>query len=203
MTVTPDPTDQAATAERPIRAVGLSGSLRAGSLNTALLTNVVALAAPSIEIGVFDRVGNIPLFDADIADTGDPPAVAELRAAIRASDALVVVTPEYNFGVPGVLKNALDWVSIPPGSSGLEGLPVAILGASPGLLGTARAQTQLRSLFVFTQSHVVNFPEVFVTRAASRFDNNGRLTDEVTSRLIGRLLTNLAWLVRQLGPRAQ
>jgi chromate reductase len=183
----------------PLRAVGLSGSLREGSLNTALLRNVARLAAPSIEVEVFDRVDEIPLFNSDIADSGDPGPVAALRAAVRAADALVICTPEYNFGVPGVLKNALDWLSVPAGRSGMENLPVAILGASTSILGTARAQTQLRSLFLFTQSHVVNFPEVFLTRADTRFDADGQLVDKVAIRLIGTLLTNLSWLVDRVG----
>ena len=118
-----------------------------------------------------------------MAAGGDPPPVAALRAAIRASEALVIATPEYNYGVPGVLKNALDWVSMPPGASGLEGRVVAIMGASPSILGTARAQTQLRQLFVFTRSHVVTHPEVFVTKADQRFDADGLLTDPGATKL--------------------
>lgn len=183
----------------PVRAVGLSGSLRSGSFNTLLLANAVALAPPELEIDVFDRLREIPLFDADLAEQGDPPAVAALRRAIVGSEALVVATPEYNYGVPGVLKNALDWVSIPPGRSGLEGRTVALMGASPSILGTARAQTQLRQLFVFTQSHVVPSPEIFVTKADTRFDGEGRLTDTGATKLIGRLLANLVDLTVRLG----
>lgn len=190
-----------ATAQ-PVRAVGLSGSLRRESFNTMLLANAVQIGRPWVEIEVFDRIRDIPLFDADVADEGDPPAVAALRAAIRSSDAVVIATPEYNYGVPGVLKNALDWVSLPPGEGGLEGKPVAIMGASTSILGTARAQTQLRSLFVFTRSHVVNFPEVFVTRAATRFDSSGALTDRVATMLVGHLLTSLVALTHQLNGAA-
>jgi chromate reductase len=185
----------------PIRAVGLAGSLRAGSYNRLLLGNAIRLTPESLDITVFDRIGEIPAFDEDVAAGGDPPAVAALRRAIRGSHALVIATPEYNYGVPGVLKNALDWVSIPPGESGLEGRVVAMMGASPGILGTARAQTQLRQLFVFTQSHVVTHPEVFVTKAHQRFDENGELTDPGATKLIGRLLGNLVELCQKLSGR--
>jgi len=182
-----------------IRAVGLAGSLRAGSYNRLLLDNAIRLAPASLEITVFDRIGEIPPFNEDVAAAGDPPPVAALRSAIREGQALVIATPEYNFGVPGVLKNALDWVSVPAGASGLEGRVVAMMGASPSILGTARAQTQLRQLFVFTQSHVVTHPEVFVTKAHQRFGADGRLTDPGATKLIGRLLVNLVDLSQRLG----
>lgn len=182
----------------PVKAVGLAGSLRTGSYNRLLLANAIRLAPPSLEITPFDHIDEIPAFNEDVAAVGDPPAVAALRSAIRGSQALVIATPEYNYGVPGVLKNALDWVSLPPGKSGLEGRVVAMMGASPSILGTARAQTQLRQLFVFTQSHVVTHPEVFVTKAHQRFDGAGELTDPGATKLIGRLLANLVELCRQL-----
>jgi chromate reductase, NAD(P)H dehydrogenase (quinone) len=182
----------------PVKAVGLVGSLRRGSFNRRLLESACLLAPDDLEIEVFDGIGDIPLFNEDVAEGGDPPAVAALRQAITAADALVIATPEYNYGVPGVLKNALDWVSIPAGHSGMEGRTVAMMGASPSILGTARAQTQLRQLFVFTQSHVVPFPEVFVTKAHTRFDEKGRLTDPGATKLIGRLFENLVDLTRRL-----
>lgn len=182
----------------PIRAVGLVGSLRRDSFNRRLLLSACALAPADLKIEVFEGIWDIPLFNEDVAQEGDPPVVAALRQAIMAADALVIATPEYNYGVPGVLKNALDWVSIPAGHSGLEDRTVAMMGASPSMLGTARAQTQLRQLFVFTQSHVVPFPEVFVTRAHTRFDDTGQLTDPGAIKLIGRLLHNLVDLSRRL-----
>jgi chromate reductase len=164
-----------------------------------LLANAVELAPADLHIEVFSRLDEIPLYNSDVAETGDPPGVAALRDAVRAADALVLATPEYNYGVPGVLKNALDWLSVPPGTSGLEGLTVALMGASPSILGTARAQTQLRQVFVFTQSHVVPFPEVFVTKAHTRFDSVGHLTDPGATKIIRRLLENLVDLTRRLG----
>jgi chromate reductase len=188
----------ATSASGAVRAVGLVGSLRRDSFNRRLLESACALAPDDLQIEIFDEVGAIPLFNEDVAASGDPPAVAALRRAITGASALIIATPEYNYGVPGVLKNALDWVSVPAGHSGLEGRTVAIMGASPSILGTARAQTQLRQLFVFTQSYVVPFPEVFVTKAHTRFDEDGQLTDPGASKLIGRLLRNLVDLTRRL-----
>ncbi|PTR44990.1 chromate reductase [Rhodococcus sp. OK611] len=182
---------------RKLRAVGIAGSLRAGSYNQLLLDNVIRLCPDDLVIDPFTRMAEIPLFNEDHARQGEPPAVAELREAVRAADAIVIATPEYNYGVPGVLKNALDWISMPPGNSGLEGKAVALVGASPSILGTARAQSQLRQSFVFTQSHVVNHPEVFVTRAHTRFED-GNLIDPGATKLIGQLLANTVRLVRTL-----
>lgn len=187
---------------RPLRVVGIAGSLREGSYNHLLLENVARLSPDEIAVEIYPGIGDFPLFNEDIAREGDPPAVAELRAKVRAADALIIATPEYNYGIPGVLKNAIDWLSIPPGRSGLEGKPVALVGASPSILGTARAQSQLRQCFVFTQSHVVNSPEVFVTKAHTRFED-GILTDPGATKLIGRLLQNLADLARVFGAKTE
>jgi NAD(P)H-dependent FMN reductase len=119
---------------------------------------------------------------------GDPEPVAALKAAIRQADALLIVTPEYNFGVPGVLKNAIDWASRPPRGSALQGKPAAIMGATPGMGGTGRAQMQLRQTFVFTQTHAVLSPEVLVARAGEKFDASGHLTDEPTRKFVAQLL---------------
>ncbi|NMM86529.1 hypothetical protein B2J88_19535 [Rhodococcus sp. SRB_17] len=187
------------TSPRKLRAVAIVGSLRADSYNQLLLDNVIRLSPDDLEIYQFPRFAEIPLFNEDQARLGPPDAVAELQAAVRAADALVIATPEYNYGVPGVLKNALDWISMPPGNSGLEGKPIALVGASPSILGTARAQSQLRQSFVATDSHVVNSPEVFVTRAHTRFEA-GVLTDPGATKLIGRLLDNLVQLIRMVDP---
>lgn len=187
---------------RRLRAVGIAGSLRAGSYNQLLLDNIIRLSPDELEIEPFTRLAEIPPFNEDDARQGGPAVVAELREAVRAADVLVIATPEYNYGVPGVLKNALDWISIPPGNSGLEGKVVALMGASPSILGTARAQSQLRQSFVFTQSHVVNHPEVFVTRAHTRFED-GTLIDPGATKLIGQLLENTVKLVRVLGSTSE
>ncbi len=187
------------TSTEKFRAVAIVGNLRADSYNQLLLDNVIRLSPDDLEIYQFPRFAEIPLFNEDHARTGPPDAVAELQAEVRAADALVIATPEYNYGVPGVLKNALDWISMPPGNSGLEGKPIALVGASPSILGTARAQSQLRQSLVATDSHVVNNPEVFVTRAHTRFDE-GLLTDPGATKLIGRLLDNLVQLIRMVEP---
>jgi chromate reductase, NAD(P)H dehydrogenase (quinone) len=135
---------------------------------------------------------------------GEPEPVQALKAAIAGADALLIATPEYNHSVPGVLKNAIDWASRPPRGSVLAGKPAAILGASPGVTGTARAQTQLRGSFVFTQTPALLQPEILVYRAHEKFDAEGRLTDEKTREFIGLLLRNLADWTRMLQsvPRA-
>jgi chromate reductase, NAD(P)H dehydrogenase (quinone) len=180
----------------PVRAVGLVGSLRTGSYNAMLMHAAVDLAPDPLEIVVFDRLGEIPFYDADIED--EPAVVGELRAAIGGADALVVATPEYNFGIPAVLKNALDWASLPPRGSAMHGKTAAIMGASPGMLGTARGQQQLRQMFVFTQTYAVLQPEILVSHAADKFDHDGRLTDELTAKLLRRQLDALVDLTRRL-----
>jgi len=181
---------------RPLRVLGFAGSLRAASYNRMLLRAAVELAPEGMEIEVFD-IGGIPLFNEDVEAAGTPPAVEAFRDAIRRADALLIATPEYNHGVPGVLKNAIDWASRPPRRSVLAGKPAAVFGASPGATGTARAQTQLRASFVFTDTPVLPQPEVLVFRAHEKFDADGRLSDEPSRAFVGRLLVALAdWTQR-------
>ena len=181
---------------RPLRVLGFAGSLRAASYNKMLLRAAVELAPAGMEIEIFD-IGAIPLFNEDVEAARTPPAVEAFRDAIRRADALLIATPEYNHGVPGVLKNAIDWASRPPRKSPLAGKPAALFGASPGATGTARAQTQLRASFVFTDTPALPQPEVLVFRAHEKFDADGRLTDEQTRVFVGRLLAALAdWTTR-------
>ena len=177
---------------------GLAGSLRTGSYNRALLRAAQGLAPDGMEIRIFDRLGEIPPYDADVEAEGDPEPVQALKQAIGEADALLVATPEYNHGVPGVLKNAIDWASRPARSSVLGGKPAAILGASPGVTGTARAQSQLRQTFVFTNTPVLPQPEILVYRAGEKFDDEGRLTHEKTREFVGKLLAALADWTRKL-----
>src|SRR4029079_3753349 len=116
----------------------------------------------------------------------------DLKSRIRAADAVLIVTPEYNYSIPGVLKNAIDWASRPYGDSAWQGKPVAVMGASVGLFGTARAQYHLRQCFVFLDMDPVNQPEVMIGNAAQRFDAQGNLTDETSRKLIAGLLDALA-----------
>ena len=179
---------------------GISGSLRRGSLNRALLRAASELAPAGMEIRIFDRLAEIPLFDQDLEAAGDPEPVQALKRAIGEAGALLIATPEYNHGVPGVLKNAIDWASRPPRGSVLAGKPTAIFGASPGVTGTARAQAQLRQSFVFTDTPVLPQPEILVYRAPEKFDAEGRLTDEKTREFVGKLLGRLAeWADRLRG----
>ena len=183
-------------ARAKLSVLGIAGSLRAGSFNRALLRAGQELAPPGMEITTFD-LAPIPLYNGDVEAEGDPEPVAALKAAIRQADALLIVTPEYNFGVPGVLKNAIDWASRPPRSSALHGKQAAIMGATPGMGGTVRAQMQLRQAFVFTQTCAVLSPEILVARAGEKFDASGRLTDEKTRQFVGQLLQALAdWTLR-------
>lgn len=179
-----------------VRALGLVGSLRSGSYNALLMRAAVDLAPEGLEIEVFDRLGDLPFYDEDLED--EPRAVTDLKTAISSADALVIATPEYNFGLPAVLKNALDWASLPPRRSPMHGKTAAIMGASPGMLGTARGQQHLRQLFVFTQTFAVLQPEILVPFANQKFDQYGRLGDELTAKLLGRQLDALVDLTRRL-----
>jgi chromate reductase len=179
-----------------LRVLGIAGSLRAGSFNRALLRAAQELAPDGLEIRTFD-IAPIPLYNADVEAKGDPEPVAALKTAIREADALLIVTPEYNYGVPGVLKNAIDWASRPPDKTPLKGKPASIMGATPGQGGTIRAQLQLRQAFVFTQTLALLQPEVLVTKAHEKFDKEGRLTDEATRGFVRKLLEALqVWTLR-------
>jgi chromate reductase len=182
----------------------IAGSLRRGSYNQALLRAAQALAPTGMRIEIHD-LSDIPLFNEDVERTGIPEAVSRLRAAVAKSDGFLVATPEYNHGVPGPMKNAFDWLSRPPGKSVLGGKPTAIMGASPGTLGTARAQSQLRQSFVFTNTPVLPQPEVLVGRAHEKFDANGQLTDDATRQFVALFLNELGtWVDRfRVSPRLQ
>jgi chromate reductase len=177
--------------------LGFAGSLRRGSYNRALLRAAIELAPAEMAIDVFD-LGSIPPYDADLdADGARPQAVETFKRRIREADALLIATPEYNYSTSGVLKNAVDWASRPASGSPLDGKPVALMGASGGDSGTARAQLALRQSFVFTNTFALNKPEVLVRRAHERFDAELRLTDEATRRFVRQLLEALvAWAAK-------
>jgi len=176
-----------------IRVAGISGSLREGSLNKGLLRAAVELAPAGMEIQIYTRLGDIPPYNDDVFQKGDPEPVADLKAFIRGADALLISTPEYNYGVPGVLKNAIDWASRPAGKSALNRKPAAIMGCSPGLGGTIRAQHALRQTFVFTETHVMLQPEIKIPSAAPLFDSTAKLTDETTRQYVKKFLE--AWVI--------
>jgi len=175
---------------KSLNILAFAGSLRKGSYNKALLQAAKVLAPDSLQIEIFD-LQDIPLFNADLEAQGDPERVAEFKEAIRKADGLLIATPEYNHGVPAVTKNAIDWASRPAKNAPLNEKPVGILGASPGMTGSARGQSQLRQAFEFTNSYCMPQPEILVYRAHEKFDNDGNLTDETTRKYLGKYLEAL------------
>jgi chromate reductase, NAD(P)H dehydrogenase (quinone) len=181
---------------KTLKVLGISGSLRKSSYNTAALRVAQTLAPDGVWIEIFD-LAPLPLYNEDVKAVGFPPVVQELRDKIKAADALLFATPEYNYSMSGVLKNAIDWASRPPDQPFNE-KPVAIMGASPSALGTGRAQYHLRQSCVFLNMHVLNKPEVMIAAAQTRFNDKGELTDEATRGLIRDLVVNLAAWTRRL-----
>jgi chromate reductase len=174
-----------------MRLLGIAGSHRAASYNQALLRAARELAPAGTAIEEFD-IRELPFYDGDVEAAGDPASVTAFKEAIRDADALVIATPEYNRGIPGVLKNAVDWASRPPFASPLTGKPVAIMGASTGRGGTARAQEQLRSALEHSRADVLEQPEVLVPEAYLAFDEDGQLVDETARQDLAELLAALA-----------
>lgn len=179
-----------------LNVIAFAGSLRQGSYNKLALKAAMELQPAGMEIESFD-IAPIPVYNEDVREMGFPPMVEEFREKIRKADALLIVTPEYNYSMPGVLKNAIDWASRPPDQP-FNDKPAAIMGASGSLLGTVRAQYDLRRSCVFLNMHLVNKPEVMIAQAHNKFDASGRLTDETTRKLIAELLVNLAAWTRRL-----
>ncbi len=179
-----------------IKILGIAGSLRKGSYNRSALHAAVGLVPDSAEIEVFD-IDGLPGFNED--DEKNPPAkVVELKKKIREADAILFVTPEYNYSVPGVLKNAIDWASRPYGDNAWEGKPAGIMGASIGAIATARAQYHLRQIMVFLNMHPINKPEVMIGNCGNVFNEQGELTDEKTREVIAKFLQNLVEWTKRL-----
>jgi chromate reductase, NAD(P)H dehydrogenase (quinone) len=175
---------------KEVKILGIAGSLRKGSLNKAALRSAVALTPRNVTLDTVD-ISSFPLFNQD--DEHNPPEVIrQFKAQIRAADAILFATPEYNYSVPGVLKNAIDWASRPAGENAWEGKPVALMSASIGMLGGARAQYHLRQMFVYLNMYPLNRPEVIIPYAADKFDSAGNLTDHHTREKIQELLQALA-----------
>jgi chromate reductase, NAD(P)H dehydrogenase (quinone) len=178
-----------------MKVLGISGSLRKGSFNSAALRAAQGLTPEGMTIERAE-IGDLPLYNEDVKAQGFPSPAERLRAQIAAADAILFVTPEYNYSISGVLKNAIDWASRPPNQP-FDGKPVAVMGASPGLFGTARAQYHLRQMLVFLNAHLVNRPEVMIGQASAKFDQDGNLTDEQTKEFIHKLLVSLGdWTER-------
>lgn len=172
-----------------ISILGFAGSLRKASYNKALLRAAMEMAPPEAKLEIFDLEG-IPPFNQDL-ETQPPEKVKEFKVKIRAADAILIATPEYNYSIPGVLKNAIDHASRPYGDNAFDGKPVAIMGASVGMLGTARAQYHLRQSLVFLNMYPLNQPEVMVPLAQDKIDLDGRVMDLKTKDKIKELLEAL------------
>lgn len=184
---------------KQIRILGIAGSLRQQSYNRAALRAATQLVPENATIEVFE-IDGFPGFSED--EEQNPPAkVTELKRKIREADAILFVTPEYNYSIPGVLKNAIDWASRPYGDSAWNGKPAAIMGASIGAIGTARAQYHLRQMMVFLNMFPINQPEVMIANASNNFDQDGNLTNETTKDLIGKLLQGLVDWTRRIEPK--
>jgi chromate reductase, NAD(P)H dehydrogenase (quinone) len=183
------------------RILGIVGSLRKGSYNKTLMHAAIEVAPENVEIETFD-IEQIPLFNQDLESQASL-ALTRFKEKIRAADAILIATPEYNYGVPGILKNAIDAASRPYGDNAWKGKPVAIMSASIGRLGGGRAQYHLRQSFVFLDMHPVNMPEVMLAEAAKNVDENGRLTNQVTRDLIKQLIKALVDWTKKLQSKPQ
>ncbi len=182
--------------DKQLNILGLAGSLRKGSYNRSLLRAAAELMPEGAKLEVFDLEG-IPAFNQDLEPVM-PDKVKELKAKIKTADAILIATPEHNYSVPGVLKNAIDWASRPSGDNSWLGKPAAIMSASTGMLGGSRAQYHLRQTFVYLDMHPVNKPEVMVNFAAQKFDQSGKFTDEKGREVLGLLLKALIDWTRKL-----
>lgn len=176
--------------------LAFAGSLRKASYNRALLNAAKELAPDELDILIFDLEG-IPLFNADVEEKGDPARVSEFKDAIRSADGILIASPEYNHGMTGITKNAIDWASRPAKEPPIGKKPVGIMGASPGITGTARSQDQLRHSLKSIGCYCMPSPELLLFRAREKFDENGVLTDESTRSFLGKyLIAYTEWVKR-------
>lgn len=166
-----------------IHVLAIVGSLRRDSYNAALLRAAEEMLPEGMTLERHD-LKDIPFYNGDVEAEGVPEPVQSFKSRIAAADAILIVTPEYNYSIPGVLKNAIDWASRPAGKSPLGGKPLAIMGASGGPYGTVRAQLHLYQIAAYLDMHVLNKPPVAITRAAEKFDESGHLHDEPTRELV-------------------
>jgi chromate reductase, NAD(P)H dehydrogenase (quinone) len=187
------------TETRPLRFVTLVGSLRKASNSAAIARTLPAIAPEGVTIETLGSIGDLPHYNADIQEGGFPPAVIEMADRIRESDGVIIVTPEYNYSMPGVLKNALDWLSrVSPAP--FAGKPVAFQTSSPGVLGGARAQYQLRQVFVFLDALLLNKPEVMIGQVGGKLSGEPlQLTDPATRDFVAGQLATFAAFARRHG----
>jgi len=178
--------------------LGISGSLRNGSHNTALLRAAAQLLPPPAELELYDELKQVPPYDEDDDGEGAPAAVRHLRKAVAGADAILIATPEYNSSIPGQLKNALDWVSRPAGGSAARGKPVAVIGASTGMFGAVWAQAEVRKVMGAIGARVLD-RELPVAKADDAFTEDGRLADLELHEQLEETLAELLSLVEQFG----
>lgn len=182
-----------------IRVVAFAGSLRERSYNRALLRAAIAMAPAGLRIEAWDRAAEVPAYSQDLQEAALPPVVEDLKSAIGKADAMLFVTPEYNFGVPGFLKNAIDWASRPAGGSVMKDRPAGLMGASSGPFGTARGQLQLRTVLQSIGVLVMPQPQVLVMHAKARFDEDLNVKDDTTKKVIAEFLDAFEAFVRRVG----
>lgn len=180
---------------KEFRILGIAGSLRRASFNRGLIRAARELVPENVVVEPYDKLENIPFFNQDVEDEGDPAPVRDLKQKTHEADAVLIATPEYDYAIPGVLTTALDWALRPP--SPLRHKPVGIMGASPGRAGTARGQMVLRQILLHAPAYVMPEPQVLISTARERFDENGDLTDEQTRERMHRFLVALVeWTER-------
>lgn len=180
--------------EIKFRILGLCGSLQHASYNRALLQATRELLPDKVGLDIYEGLAELPHYNDDLCEAGEPEPVSRLKAAIRECNVLLVATPEYNYGIPGALKNAIDWASTPADNSPLKGKPVGIMGASVSRFGTVRAQLSLRQTFLYTDSLVMARPEMLISNAAELFDAEHKLIDPATrDRLHHFVISLIVW----------
>jgi len=177
--------------------LGICGSMRKASMNRALLLAISNLLPPDATFRFHDGLDELPIFNSALED---PAPVVALKAAIAQADGVIFGVPEYNYSIPGGLKNALDWVSRPPATSPMRGKPIGLVGAATGMSGTIRAQTHMRQMLVYSDSPCLLQPEVLIPRAHERFDKQGNLTDDSTKQLLERFAIAMVAFVRRMKP---
>jgi chromate reductase len=182
-----------------LKVLGISGSLRKGSFNTAALKTCAELMPPGMTL-TLARIDDLPIFNQDVFDAGLPESAKRLRAEVAAADGVLIASPEYNFSLSAALKNAIDWASRPPNQSWHD-KPIAIFSVSAGPMGGARVQYDLRRILGQLWAHVLPRPEVFIGSSASKFDAQGRLTDETTRKFLTDLLAGFKTWIERMQPR--
>lgn len=183
-----------------MKILGISGSLRVKSHNTALLKAAQELKPENMEIEIYS-IGDLPLYNGDIEKEGFPDSVKRFKDEIMNSDAILFATPEYNYSVTGVLKNAIDWASRPPSESPLKKKPCAILGVSGGMSGTIRSQMHLRQIAAHNEMIVMNKPELYVSFGGKKFDEKGELTDEATREQLIKFLYSFEEMISSINSK--